>query len=255
MKTINIQIKYFQFLFFSSLIILFSLQNCSKDKEVITIIEIQEEEEILDDPSIDWYDDCLDYWDLGYIEMLPESESFYVYKNINTVYFRDSSGVLAAFQNIGSNEIDTTLFTFDNECPEDTREIIHYEYKRNTLSNSMKNDSLGIEISTIVGSRLHRYGFSLIIDLCSISLFDIEEDKELFYGNVTIDQRNFINFSTDHDSLNLFENIGNIELLNQAFQDVYSRQNDFSTIFVNKDFGIIGFLDLNQNIWVFDHME
>ena len=58
---------------------------------------------------------------------------------------------------------------------------------------------------------------------------------------------------------NNYEFLSEIKLLNKSFNAVYKvvepKDNLLTELYFNKEFGIVGFKDLNLVLWVFDRIE
>ncbi len=185
-----------------------------------------------------------------------ESIAFVPYDSVSTIYFKNKNGKEISFVSFNNPTVrnDTSaISSFFTPCSSNGFNM--YGYRRQNIRcsfNSVELD-LAFEITVSTGvyfpEFLYYDRFSLRIRADSSFVFN--DSNTLFI--VTSDKGNNIDISTNYVFLE------ELTLNHKLFKNVYisiKKNNEPPTdLYFNKEFGVIGFTDMENKLWVLDRVE
>ena len=199
--------------------------------------------------------------DLGTVLLHPEAVEFIPYTGEEDIYFKNESGAEVKFEPL-YGPISHNFNEGDFELTCDDGSINNYVLSREQYSVSHKCEALNLQYYLNVypnNSREHE----AFIDLFSLVFHEPPTDYVIDTAinlNIITSYRGLEDLlSAEFIYYNYYELDSEIQLLGKTFYEVYKvirpASNLLTELYYNKAFGIVGFKDLDLELWVFDRME
>ncbi|GJM33545.1 MAG: hypothetical protein DHS20C18_25460 [Saprospiraceae bacterium] len=199
--------------------------------------------------------------DLDTIRLNPESLEFIPYDGEESFYFKNNIGEEVKFEPLYP-PISHSFRETDFELTCDDGDINNYVFTREQYAVSHKCTDLNLQFYLNVYSYnsseypqfvdkftliFHEPSLDNFIDtLIQLKVITSFKDEEELLGD-------------EFDSYNQYEFKGEIELLDKTFNNVYKviepEDNLLTELYFSKEYGIVGFKDLEFRLWVFDRFE
>ncbi len=198
--------------------------------------------------------------DLDTILLNPQSLEFIPYTGLESIYFKNTTGDEVKFEPLYPPKSHHFRKTdFDLIC--DEGKINNYTFVREqyTVSHICKKLNLKYYLNLYTyNSRqqpkfIDRFNF-----LFHEPSLDNKIDTAISLTIVANFKGNEIELGEEFQHQN-YEIFSALKILNKTFTNVYKviepKENLLTEIYFNKDFGLIGFKDLDSELWVFDRFE
>ncbi len=198
---------------------------------------------------------------LDTVLLTQESLDFIPYTGIESFYFKNELGYEVKFEPLSppiSHSFRNT--NFELTCIDG--EVNDYEFTREQYAVSHKCDELNLQYY------LNLYTFNSKIDLLFVDKFsfifhepatDNFIDTLIKLNIITSFKENELYLENEFESYQNYELLNEITLISKTFNNVYRviqpPENLLTELYFNKEFGLIGFKDLNFELWVFDRFE
>jgi hypothetical protein len=224
-----------------------SFGSCDKDDDVIEIIG----QNICIDEIINF----------DTIHLSPESIGFIPYNGKESMYFKNVNGEEVKFEPLyppishsfrenefelicDSGGLNNYIFTREQYAVSHKCEDLNLQYYLNVYSyNSSQRPEFVDKFSLLFHEPALDHNIDTLIKLEIITSYRNKEELLI---------EEFANY-------NNYEFLSEIKLLNKSFNAVYKvvepKDNLLTELYFNKEFGIVGFKDLNLVLWVFDRIE
>ncbi len=226
-----------KFLKITTLIFLLITISCKKDGNSVVQKKCSEEVVLLDDAFLE-----------------EESIQYMPYDTVTTIYFKNKNGEELYFNsfntpNVRNNYNTVNINTF---CGED--EIETYRFNRQDMRCSYNASELSLSINMrilpVFDSDLLFYD---ILRLAISNAFSNDPFSSNNLNIVTSYKGNYLDVPTDYVFLE------ELTLNHKLFKNVYisiKKNNEPPTdLYFNKEFGVIGFTDMENKLWVLDRFE
>lgn len=221
------------------------------------------EDEIIVDPPEEVVIPCSDeLFALDTILLSPETNEFLAYDGTEGIIFKNSEDKEIRFDPL-SGSLRHVFREDDFELVCEDGSFNNYAFVREQYVVSHKCEDLNLQyylnIYTVNSGEIPEFVdyFNLIFHEPAL---DNVIDTSISLGIITSFKGNEDLLSEEFSSSNDgYEILDKVELLDKSFNDVYRviepEENQLTELYYNKEFGIVGFKDLESELWVFDRFE
>ncbi len=184
------------------------------------------------------------------------SRQFVPYDSMSTIYFTNKYGEEVSFISHITHIGESFLLNFRTQIACSLDQVNTYQYDRQTLTKSFKCSELDLSIMINLGP---------IMSGTNLSFYD-ELTMLIFapHTNGVFQDLNILSIvtSTKGNDIKVKENyffLNELTLNQKAFKNVYANikgnNEPLTDLYYNYEFGVIGFTDMENKLWVFDRAE
>lgn len=241
--------SFYKFLIFTITIVV-SIYSCAIDDDVSI------------EPSLTFCLSCVDgIVDLDTIFLSSESLGFIPYAGTENLIFKNEAGDEVVFEPL-FGPVNQSIFSreFEVDCDEGGQNT--YEFNRQQFAVSHKCEALNLQyyLNVLVfnSNEYPRFVDVFILNFHEPALDNLI-DTVISLNVITDFKGNEVLLETEFEFYNDYEFVSEIELLDKTFTNVYQaiepEDNLLTELYFNKANGIVGFKDLQMELWVFDRIE
>ena len=199
--------------------------------------------------------------DFGTIYLSPESTDYIPYNGVENIYFKNVNGEEVKFKPL-SPPISHFFMETEFELICENGDFNNYVFTREQYAVAHRCEDLNLQYYLNIYS-YHSSQHPEFVDIFSLTFHEPALDNYIdtsinlaiitsFRNNEELLTEEFANYSN-------YEFVSEINLLNKTFNEVYKvnepEDNLLTELYFNKEYGIIGFKDLDLELWVFDRIE